>query len=348
MADGDAPAILEFLGAPADVFEVHAVGGRTEIEMQVDVDVVLARQFEDAVDLAGRTAVDIRRAADGAAAAIERLDHQLVGAGIVEQTFLREHADLQVDRPGIFLDERHHAFEPAQADAGIDFEMRAHMGGALQDRLFERAPRAGMDILRRETALGLGGLGDRFVEIALVRFDAVKDAGFVEMDMGFDEARRDQTAAEIDGFALGREARLDRGDPPAGDADVGQFVLGAYRARVPQNEIHCLPRSIFAAINHGLSLPASTISAPFSAIMIDRRVGVAADDGRHDRGVDDAQALDAAHGKALVDHRHRIVAHLAGADRMVLGLRGGANEVRKLGVRLHGARREAAPRQARA
>ena len=91
----------------------------------------------------GGSAVDIRRATDGAAAALERLDHQFVGAGIVEQTFLREHADLQVDRPGIFLDQRQHAFEPAQADAGIDLEMRAHMGGALQDRLLKRAPPRG-------------------------------------------------------------------------------------------------------------------------------------------------------------------------------------------------------------
>jgi len=35
------------------------------------------------------------------------------------------------------------------------------------------------------------------------------------------------------------ELLVDRGDPAAGDADVGQFVLGAYSARVPENEIHC-------------------------------------------------------------------------------------------------------------
>src|SRR5271166_4459405 len=88
------------------------------------------------------------------------------------------------------------------------------------------------------------------------------------MDVGFDEARRDQAAAEIDGFALGRKPRLHRHNAPAGDADVGQFVLGAYRARVPQNEIHCLPRSIFELSIMSYPLPASTISAPFSAIMI--------------------------------------------------------------------------------
>ena len=268
VTDGDTPAVLEFLGAFADMVEVHAVGGRPEIEVHVDVEVVFARQFKDPVDLARRAAVDVRRAADGVAAAIERLDHKLVGAGIVEQTFLREHADLKVDSPGIFLDERHHAFKAAQADAGIDLDMRAHVGGALEDRFFERAPRAGMDIFRRETALRLGGLGDRFVEIAFDGFDAVEDAGFVEMDMGFDEARRHQTTAEIDDFALGREPRLDRGDPAAGDADVGQFVLGAYRTRVPQNEIHCPPRSISELSIMSYPLPASTISAPFSAIMI--------------------------------------------------------------------------------
>ena len=210
--------------APADMIEVHAVGGRAEIEMHVDVDVVFARQLEDAVDLARRIGVDIGRAADHAAAAIERFDHQLVGAGIVEQPFLRKDADLKVDRPGIFLDQRQHALEAAQADAGIDFQMRAHMGRALQDRLLQRARRAGVDVLGREAGLGLGGFGDRFVKIALVRFDAIEDAGFVEMNVGLDKAGRHQTAAEIDGFALGGETRLDRGDLAAGDADVGQFA----------------------------------------------------------------------------------------------------------------------------
>ena len=49
------------------------------------------------------------------------------------------------------------------------------------------------------------------------------------MDVGLDEARRNETAAEIDRLALGRKPRLDSGDPAAGDADVGQLVLGADR-----------------------------------------------------------------------------------------------------------------------
>ena len=158
MADRDTAAILIFLRALADMLEVHAVGGRAEIEMQVDVDVEFARDFEDAVDLAGRIAVDIGRTADGAAAAIERFHHQLIGAGIVEQSLLRKHANLQIDRPGIFLDQRQDAFEAAQADARIDLQMRAHMSGALQDRLFQRAGGARVHVLGREGSLGLGGL----------------------------------------------------------------------------------------------------------------------------------------------------------------------------------------------
>ena len=170
--------------------------------MHVDVDVVVARQFKDAVDLARRIRVDIRRAADHPAAALKPLDQEFVGAGIVEQAFLREHAELQVDRPGVFLDERQHAFEPAQADARIDLDMGAHMGGALQDRLLQRAHRAGVNVFRRERGLGLGGFSDRFVEVALIRLNAIEDAGFIEMNMRLDEAGRNQPPAEIDGLAV--------------------------------------------------------------------------------------------------------------------------------------------------
>jgi hypothetical protein len=48
-----------------------------------------------------------------------------------------------------------------------------------------------------------------------------------------------------------------------------------------------------------------------------RRVDVAADDGRQNGGVGDAQALDATHAQPIVDHRLRIGAHAAGADRML-------------------------------
>jgi len=54
-------------------------------------------------------------------------------------------------------------------------------------------------------------------------------------------------------------------------------------------------------------------------------VGVAADQRGHDRCVGYAQPVDAAHAQLVVDNGHRVVgqAHLAGADRVVLGIGAG-------------------------
>ena len=60
------------------------------------------------------------------------------------------------------------------------------------------------------------------------------------------------------------------------------------------------------------------MSAAFSAIMIDGRVGVAGHERGHDAAVDDAQALDAVHAQLGIDDGERVArrAHLAGAGRM--------------------------------
>src|SRR5439155_618984 len=49
---------------------------------------------------------------------------------------------------------------------------------------------------------------------------------------------------------------------------------------------------------------------------VGRRVGVSRGDAREDRRVDHAQARDAVYAQLVVDHRHRVAAHLAGADGM--------------------------------
>src|SRR6185369_11273233 len=57
------------------------------------------------------------------------------------------------------------------------------------------------------------------------------------------------------------------------------------------------------------------------------RLGVGADDGRHDGGVDDAQALDAVHPQVGVDHGLVAGAHRAGPDRVVGGAAVGLDEL---------------------
>ena len=51
VADRDAPAISECLGLLADVKQVEIVWIGPEVEMHVDVDVELARDLENAIDL---------------------------------------------------------------------------------------------------------------------------------------------------------------------------------------------------------------------------------------------------------------------------------------------------------
>ena len=118
----------------------RSVGIEREVEMQVEVGVELAGQREQPVDLAVRVAVGVGRAADDGGAAAQGRHHQLLGAGIVEQPFLREDAELEVDRPAILGDQRQHALQPAQADARVDLDVGAHPGGAVQDAALQRPP----------------------------------------------------------------------------------------------------------------------------------------------------------------------------------------------------------------
>ena len=48
-----------------------------------------------------------------------------------------------------------------------------------------------------------------------------------------------------------------------------------------------------------------------------RRIRVAADQGRHDRRIDDTQSLDATHAQLAVDNGGLVVPHAAAADRVI-------------------------------
>ena len=99
MADRDPAAPAMGVGLAAHLVEMHPGRIEVEIEMKVDVEIEAARDIEDARDLRGRIGVGIGAAADDVGALLAGLDQQLLGAGIVGQAFLREHADLQVDAP---------------------------------------------------------------------------------------------------------------------------------------------------------------------------------------------------------------------------------------------------------
>ena len=228
MADGDAAAPFVFLGEIADQQRVEMLGRRAAVDMHVDVGIELARQLEDAMDLGGAVAVVAGRRSDDPRAVLQRLDHQLVGAGIVGQAFLRHDAELDVDRPLVLVDQRLDALEAAHPDLGIDFAMGAHAGGAVADALLDGGRRPLEHILDGHRVLDRRHALHREVRHALgVVFAAAEDAGLVEMDVGVDEARTDQSTMTLV-FFPGAAAELggNRGDAALAYADIGGRLIG--------------------------------------------------------------------------------------------------------------------------
>jgi hypothetical protein len=68
------------------------------------------------------------------------------------------------------------------------------------------------------------------------------------MNMRFDEARRHQAPAQVNGFALSGKTGCNGGNPAVRNADVRQPMFGAVDTRVLQNEVHAVSQApLFAA-----------------------------------------------------------------------------------------------------
>ena len=94
---------------------------------------------EDARDMAVRIGVGIWTPADQVRTLLARFDQEFFGARIVEQSFLRKHADFEIDRPSIVVLQSVDRAKAPKSDARVDLDMRAHAHGPLQDRFFQRA-----------------------------------------------------------------------------------------------------------------------------------------------------------------------------------------------------------------
>ena len=133
MTDGDTAAPTGLFGLCANVFDRHPLGVGIEVKMEVDIDVELPRQLENPIDLPARVRIRVGTAANHRGPAPQRVYHQLIGAGIVEQPFLGEDANLQIDRPPIFRHQGHDGIYALDPDQGIDLQVGAHAGGALEN-----------------------------------------------------------------------------------------------------------------------------------------------------------------------------------------------------------------------
>src|SRR5580658_8434004 len=217
--------------------------------MKVDIAVELPRNREDTRNLSVRIAIGIGTAADEVGALLARRDEKLLGARIVEQPFLRKNTDFDVDRPGVVLLEPPDGAEPFEPDARVDFDMGAHAHGALQDRPFQRAAGALINVVFAERALGRGHLGDRFGKRSLPRLAAVEDAGLVEVNMCFDEAGDGQFSVDVFRRRIRGNVAADIDDTPAGDGDVDGRRLSAADVGVAQDQVESHAPSLRSPIN---------------------------------------------------------------------------------------------------
>ncbi len=69
--------------------------------MKIDIDVIALRQLEDFRDLTVWIAVSVGTAANQIGAALASFDQQLLAAWVVEEAFLRKHANLDINGPCI-------------------------------------------------------------------------------------------------------------------------------------------------------------------------------------------------------------------------------------------------------
>ena len=208
VADRDAAAESVLFGEVTNQRGVEIVRRVAEVEMHVDIDVVFARQLEHAADLAGAIGVIAGRSADDLCAAPQAIDHQLLGAGIVGQAFLRKYAQLDVDRPFIFVNQRLHAFKTAHADAGIDLHMGPHARRAMRDAVLQRLACAGVNVLYRECLLGGGDTLDGVRAALDLGRAAIDDARLVEMNMRLDQPAAAQASRGVIGWRIANEIRL--------------------------------------------------------------------------------------------------------------------------------------------
>ena len=133
--------------------------------------------------------------------AFKRLDQQFVGAGKVDQPFLREHAELDVDRPFVFVDQRCTPSKPRMPMPGSTSTcVRMRVVPCLMHFSSVAAARACTSSTVMSCLTGVTpytGLSWR-----VLRRAAVDDARLVEMDVGLDQARAGEQA-----FARHRPAR---------------------------------------------------------------------------------------------------------------------------------------------
>src|SRR5262245_45784302 len=91
------------LGLTTHLVEVHPGRIEVEIQMEINIEIESLGDCKDARDLPVGVTVGVRAAAKRIRTGLACRYQQVFSAGIVEQAFLRKHADVEIDRPAVVL-----------------------------------------------------------------------------------------------------------------------------------------------------------------------------------------------------------------------------------------------------
>src|SRR5690349_11553522 len=199
MPDRDTIFPADAIREIADLPRHDVVRRVAAISVYVDVHAEILRHRKYALDLCGTVLVVTRCATDDRRATFEPFHDVRFGAGNVRPAFLEEHADLEIDAPGVVLREAPDRIEAAKSDIRIDFHVRAHVHDAVQDGMLQRLASARVGVFLRERVFD-GRYTLHVIRGAPVfeRRDAVEDARLVEMEMALHQSGRDEPRACID------------------------------------------------------------------------------------------------------------------------------------------------------
>src|SRR5580693_8734966 len=148
MADSDSATETVPLREFDHIVDVQMLGGRTDIEMHIDIDIEFSSKLKNTQDLRSRVGIVPWSGADYICASPQTLDDQLFRSWQIRQPVLRKHANLNVGRPSIVRGQFLDGVEAAHPDDRIDFDVRSDMRGSPHQALLQRPLRPAINVFR--------------------------------------------------------------------------------------------------------------------------------------------------------------------------------------------------------
>ena len=139
-----------------DVAHVQVLRLVGEIGVEVGVHAEGGGEREHDADVLEAVAVVVRATADQVGAHGEGPAQEALGAGRLDDAFLREGADLQIQRRCVLVAQRQDGLHPGQPHDGIHLDVRAHRRRPGPHGEVEHAAGPRPDIVHGERLLGLG------------------------------------------------------------------------------------------------------------------------------------------------------------------------------------------------